>query len=82
LLAFNDYQATIGGLLFRRAPSAVGLFIITISINAVERFADWPFAHIGEECIEALAPTVADGDATSAIDVVVCRHWIGAATEH
>ncbi len=67
----------ISRLLRMRRPTAFALAIDLAFKLAVQRFADWSFAHIGEESFEAVlaAPSFANSHTDCSVSVIVVICW-------
>src|SRR5213078_296340 len=75
--------ASIGYLLRRGSPAAVAGFVVAIDVDTVDAVVRGRLAsHIGEDRLEAVVPTLADPDATTAIVLVVSVVRIGTPLKH
>jgi hypothetical protein len=64
-------RAAIPSLLFHRSPAAVSGRVRAIIINAVDAHPIRPWAHIFNESLERIAPSITDSDAPSSVFSVV-----------
>jgi hypothetical protein len=72
--------AAVCGLLLRRCPTAVLGRVRTIVIDAINRMADGrSFAHVLEECLEAITPAIAYCNSARAIFGIIASTRIQAA---
>lgn len=62
--------ALISHLGFPIGPNAIFRFVVSIIVDAVKSCAWWPFAHVGEERCERIAPPVAHLNSTTTIVAV------------
>lgn len=62
-------------LLSRRGPAAIVGVIVAVVVDAIYRISIWLFAHVCEEGFEAVAPSFAHVDASSAVSSVVDIGW-------
>ena len=78
-----SFAWSIEMLLFRRGPTAVGGFVVTIIIReAVKRMLrGWFPPHVFEEVLEAI-PAPAKANAASAIVAIFFITWVAAAFSH
>jgi hypothetical protein len=77
-----DVGVSVLFLLFARGPSAIFRAVIAVIVNALNRHAFRSRSHIGQERIEGLLPTFADGNAATAISVIVGKGRIAASVSH
>lgn len=77
-------RSSIIGLLFFRGPAAIaGLVIAVIIWEAINRMKrTWPLPHIFKEGRKGLAPSLAYGNATTAVIVVVLILGVFASLHH
>lgn len=61
-------------LLFRRGPTAIGWFIVTVVVYAVKRRSLWALSHVGDE-VDKVKPSFAEGDSTTAVPVKTFVAW-------
>lgn len=80
-LSVMNGPAPVVGLLLGGSPSAIGRFIVPIVVNAVDAQPVRALAHIGKEVPEG-APSLADRDTTSAVEMIVPRVGVSAAAEY
>jgi len=69
-------------LLHPRRPATIVWFVIAIVVNAIKREARRLFAHVRKEIFKAVAPTVANLDAATAVIFKLFNPWIVASRFH
>lgn len=73
---------TIRSLLGWSRPATVARFVVAVIVNAVDRAAAWPFAHVRQEVQEVGAPAIADRDSTGTVVAVRSVSTVIAPTIH
>lgn len=75
--------ARVSTLLNGKRPHTIPWFVGSIVIDPIKRVARrWPWTHVGEECREVMAPSVADADAASSVVFVVDRVRVVTTPQH
>ena len=69
-------------LLFPGAPLAIARFVVAVIVDAIEGEPERPLAHVREKSFERVAPTIADGDAATAVIAPVLMPGVKAALLH
>lgn len=70
------------GLLDGGSPSAVTRRIVGAGGTAIQRGASRSSAHVGHECLERVAPALADGNSTASVPLEIAPARIVAARQH
>lgn len=74
--------ASVGALLFRRGPAAIGRLVVAAGIVALNRHALGPLAHVGQKCVKARCPAFAYRDASGAVVLVADVGGVAASPHH
>lgn len=75
----NSYVSTVACLFGRSGPSHIVWFIVAVIVNAINRvFYRRTFAHVRQEILKRLAPSLTDFDASSAVACI--RNMLGIGT--
>jgi hypothetical protein len=73
---------TVCGLLFPSGPTAVVRLVVAVIVNALKRFTDRAFSHVGNEVCKRFGPSIADLYTSAAVSMKVRRLLVSASHLH
>lgn len=78
----NNYVVSPVAMLFRWCrPTAIGRLIISVIVNAINRFTNWAFPHVFQKMFN-FKPSFTDFNSSAPIIFIGIMLWIGAAIYH
>jgi hypothetical protein len=81
-LSWPTVAALIEALFRISRPTAIAGFVMAIIVDAVQGSPGRTIAHVSQECLERLTPSLADGNAPAAIPEIGAMAGVGTSLNH